>query len=133
MPETFPKSCRITHAREFQAVHNARLSLVVGPVRIMGLPRTPTAAVPAPIARLGLSVGKKLGKANVRVRCKRIIREAFRLIRHTLPPVDIVVHIYPHAELPPAAYQDAIRQGASHIMARFQSRQGRHRPSDRLP
>lgn len=43
-------------------------------------------------SRLGLSVGKEYGNAVARNRAKRIIREAFRLNRGTLPGnLDIVV------------------------------------------
>ena len=126
MPATFPKSCRLTHAREYKAVFDAKLTLVRGPLRIMGMPRPLAAAGdhPAP-ARLGLSVGRKLGKANVRVRCKRLIREAFRLIRHELPPVDLVVHVYPHDELALAVYQAALRDAAAFVIEKHRRRQQR--------
>jgi ribonuclease P protein component len=43
-------------------------------------------------ARLGLSVGKKyLRRATQRNRVKRIIRESFRAVRHTLHGLDLVV------------------------------------------
>lgn len=35
--------------------------------------------------RLGLAVSKKVGRANVRNRVKRVLREFFRLNRPTLP------------------------------------------------
>ncbi len=143
MPATFPKSCRLTHAREYKAVFDAKLTLVRGPLRIMGMPRpeaTPRSAAaasaaspqPAP-ARLGLSVGRKLGKANVRVRCKRLIREAFRLIRHELPPVDLVVHVYPHDELALSVYQAALRDAAAFVLEKHRRRQQRGAPATSPP
>lgn len=43
-------------------------------------------------ARLGISVGRRFGSAVARNRAKRVIREAFRQIRHELPPgLDLIV------------------------------------------
>lgn len=48
-------------------------------------------APPPCIARLGLSVSKRVGNAPTRNRWKRLIREVFRKHRSEMPPIDVVV------------------------------------------
>lgn len=53
-----------------------------------------------PRSRLGLVAGRRCGTAPVRNRAKRLLREAFRLRRETLPAgLDLVVRLHPN--LPP--------------------------------
>lgn len=115
MPLTFRPRHRLTHAREFQAVYAAKCRKSAGPLTVHAMPT----ALAEP--RLGLSVGKKVGKAHVRVAAKRAVREAFRHVQHELPAweagegderrsgrYDYVVQVRPHAPhqpLPAAEYQ----------------------------
>ena len=57
-------------------------------------------------ARLGLSVGRKVGGAVERNRIKRMLREAFRLLQHDFPrPYDLVIVVRAHEPLMLAEYQ----------------------------
>lgn len=61
------------------------------------------------VTRLGLSVSKKNGSAVKRNRIKRLLREAFRLSQHDLPPgLDLVLIPRPGADATLAGYRQSL-------------------------
>lgn len=127
-PLTFRPRHRLTHAREFQAVYAVRCRKSAGPLTVHAMPNR------RPEPRLGLSVGKKVGKAHDRVAAKRAIREAFRHIQHDLPAweagnagatqagrYDLIVQVRPHEPLPAAEYRRLLLELAAachHVWAK---------------
>jgi ribonuclease P protein component len=59
-------------------------------------------------SRLGVSVSKKLGGAVVRNRHKRMLREAFRLVQHELPAVDLILIPRPGTKLTLASVKESL-------------------------
>ena len=85
---SFPRQARLHHERDFKRVYRTGKRLRQFPLRLYALRRTQGES------RLGLAIGKKVGKAVVRNRWKRAIREAFRLNRRRLrAPYDLVVSV----------------------------------------
>jgi ribonuclease P protein component len=76
---TLPRSHRLAHDLEYKAVYDAKVRKAAGPLAISLMPNG------RPHHRLGLSVGRSVGTAVSRTRCKRLVREAFRLLQHDLP------------------------------------------------
>lgn len=88
---TYRREDRLEHAREYRAAYDGKCKKSAGPIAVFacrnGLDRP----------RLGLSVGRRVGNAVTRNRCKRLVREAFRLHKHELPAgTDLVVAVRPH-------------------------------------
>ncbi|MEX1364595.1 MAG: ribonuclease P protein component [Nannocystaceae bacterium] len=92
-PEGFPRRLRLRRRREFlrvqrggRKVHTRFFLVFVAPT-----PRAIAAAQPGrdgselPGARLGVTVTRKVGKAVLRNRIKRLVREAYRRERTSLP------------------------------------------------
>jgi ribonuclease P protein component len=69
----------LCHDLEFQAVHAGKMRKQGRFLMLWAIPNG------RPSWRLGLAVSSRAGHAAVRVRCKRLIREAFRQAQHDLP------------------------------------------------
>lgn len=85
-PNTFGRAMRITRTREFDRVFDGR--------RSSGDENMVVYAAPNGLAwpRIGILAGKRIGNAVGRNRVKRLIREAFRTSRDSLPGAfDLVV------------------------------------------
>jgi ribonuclease P protein component len=111
---TFPSTVRLRRPAEFERVY-ARKNKAADGVLLMFAARQ----VEAGATRIGLSVSKKHGGAVVRNRLKRLLREAFRLERHTLPPgLDLIA-------IPLAADRASLpvyRQSLVHLTTRLMKR-----------
>ena len=80
----FQKRNRVLKRTDFERVMAARTAAVDGMIRVLGL------ANDLGYPRLGLTVSRKVGNAVIRNRWRRLLREAFRLVQHELPPLDLV-------------------------------------------
>ncbi len=106
----FGRSRRLTHAREFQAMYRSGARQNVGALVIFSRPN----GLDRP--RFGMAVHRKVGKANVRNRIKRLLREAFRLEQHELASgFDYLVRVRPHEPMTLEAYRGALLEAAAKL------------------
>ena len=97
---TLPRSHRLAHAKQFDAVYAAKVRETRGPLTVFALPND------LGHPRLGLSVPRRVGTAPKRNRIKRLLREAFRLSQHDWPRgYDLVINVRPHETAMLADYQ----------------------------
>src|SRR5262245_16236453 len=117
MPK-FGKALHLRKPQEFDRVYQARV-YAADEVLVINGDRNGLAH-----ARLGLSVSKKVGKATLRNRWKRLIREAFRLSLEQLPPgIDLVVRPQKDAAPDFAAISRSLPALAARIARRLSPRQ----------
>lgn len=86
-PGKFPRRLRLRKRREFLLVQDRpALRFRAGSFLLLARPTDPGAP-----SRFGVVASRRLGGAVARNRAKRLLREAFRLQRHRLPPgLDLV-------------------------------------------
>ena len=84
--QTFPKRLRLLTTPQFQRVFQRKVSAADETTIMYGCENDDSET------RLGLSVSRKVGKAHVRNRWKRLLREAFRQTRGQWPRgIDVVL------------------------------------------
>lgn len=121
---------RLTHARQFDAVHRKGVRRSAGAVLVSVYPND------KPFWRLGLSIGKRAGSAVERNRFKRLVRDAFRHIQHDLPlrpgdegelGFDLVVGIRAHEELGGLEYRRVLLDLCTSAAREWQRRSAKDR------
>jgi ribonuclease P protein component len=116
-PYRFRHRHRLHGKRDFQRVMEAKLRKPVGPITLCGRLNE------FGYSRLGLSVPRRVGKANVRNAIKRRLREAFRYQRHQFPAAyDLVILVKPHKPERPQEYQKMLATGIDRIHREVQRR-----------
>jgi ribonuclease P protein component len=84
--QRFDKRKRLRKPEEFRRVFDRRRSVSSAGLTVCGCENN------LGYTRIGLSVSRKVGSSVVRNRWKRVLREAFRLSRETLPQgIDLVL------------------------------------------
>ena len=117
LSHTFPQAHRLTTPAHFAAVYEAHMRDTRGPIVVYGLPNE------LGHARMGLSVSRKVGVAPRRNRIKRMLREAYRSLRHELPGAyDLVLVVRPHEPFALGEYQNILKEAVAKIHAAWTRR-----------
>lgn len=107
---TLPRSVRIRGRNDFRRIFGRKLRASDRWITLY------TDFGPAGHARIGIAASQRLGNAVQRNRIKRLVREAFRRLRHELPAgTDWVVIPKPNSEPTLDDLQQSIRQLAQQL------------------
>lgn len=111
-PHTFPRSARILSRSDFDHVFKAGVRSSDGNMTLL------MAEGKYPWARLGISISRRFGNAVRRNRAKRLIREAFRMLRSDLSPgTDWVIIPRPQSRMPSLSeFTDSMKYLTSKLM-----------------
>jgi ribonuclease P protein component len=113
----FPRSHRLGGKVAFARVFDAKVRQSRGPLTVYAAPND------LPHPRLGISIGRRVGTAPKRNRIKRLLREAYRLAQHDLPPgYDLVIVVRPHDPLTLGRYQEALLTATQSLHQTWQRR-----------
>lgn len=126
----FPQEVRIRKSRDYASVYAGQNKAGDQRLLIFAIRNA------AGLTRCGLSVSKKNGNAVRRNRIKRLLREAFRLTRHELPPGLDLILIPRQIEVPTLAeYQESLRHLTKKLARRLsqESSPPRMEPDAQLP
>lgn len=134
-PEAGPRlllrrSQRLSKANDFRAILRSKLAKPAGPLVVYARANKGRAH------RIGLSVGRRVGNAVVRNRVKRLLREAFRHIQHSLPltkaeeRLDLVITVRPHETLALVEYERLLLQAGAKLVSEINRRAARSEERD---
>ncbi len=113
----FRRRHRLSRSRDYAAVFDARVAARRGPITVYGRPNG------LAHGRLGLSVGRRVGRSVERHAIKRRLREAFRLLLPSLPRgYDLVVTVRPHKTMATARYREMLESAAAQIDRKWAKR-----------
>ncbi len=106
----FTKAQHLHKPAEFQRVYDLKQRAGDAFLLVFGAPNQ------LGWTRIGLSVSKKHGKAVVRQRIKRLLREAFRLSQHELPVgLDLILIPRPGRKAGLSEYRNSLKKLVHHI------------------